>query len=251
MSERISFQDELLKQRPIGRFLKSNEELERIHNEDGFDYAADFMQYFGHLLHKRKPSYLTRVQMNQDNSISFPYDTPNMNDAIWLEFESICESDASEKYVWRASGGREQYDLEICEAGWSCTYIQMNEQNAILRRYQIFDEQTISGIQRLAMLITKHNNKDDPFVVLADKLSQKIVDDTKEKRELELLEADRPTVAGRRRLESLRSSLFNAGFSAGSVDRSRIEPLLKSPEPIDAGLPQAAFEKCTVTEPSL
>ncbi len=251
MSERISFQNELLKQRPIGRFLKSSEESEKLHHEDGFDYAADFVHYFGPLLHKRKRSYLTRVRLNQDDSISFPRDIPGMNDAIWLEFESICESDASEKYVWHISGGREQYDLEIYENSWLCTYVETNEQNAILRRYQIFDEQTISGIQRLAMLITKHSNKDDPFVVLADELSKKIVDDTKEKRELELLEADRLTVAGRRRLESLRSSLFNAGFSAGSVDRSRIEPLLKSPDPIDSGSPQVAFEKCTVTEPSL
>lgn len=224
-------------ERPIGRFFKSLEDQLDVHNSEAMVYARDFIQQNGHLLHKRKASFLARAELGTGNTISLPTESPSVDNGLWLELEVGNKSFEKEQCTWRISGGRDQYNLEVGEDGWLCTYIEKDALNNILRRYTVGDE-TASKVQLLIEAITDCHD----FKVFVGNLEEK---ENCERAELKLLEE---SIAGsdirtRKRIEALRSSLFSAGFSAGSVDRSHIMPLLNTVAPSSIDKPQPFLNK--------
>ena len=224
-------------ERPIGRFFKSLENEPDVHNHDALTYTRDFMRQHGHLLHKRKASFLARAELGDNNTISLPAEPPSMNDGLWLELVANNKLSSAERYTWRISGGREQYNLEINEDSWLCTYIEKDASNNILRRYPVGDE-IASNVQQLVKAIIDC----DDFKVSVGHIEER---DNRERAELEILEE---SIAGsnvrtRKRIDALKSSLFSAGFSAGSVDRNHIMPLLNTKAHTFIDKPQTVLDK--------
>ncbi len=215
-------------ERPIGRFFKSLEDELDMHNPHALTYARDFIHQNGHLMHKRKASFLARAELGADNTISLPVEAPSIDKGLWLELETSNKLSEIERYIWRISGGRDQYNLEVSEDGWLCTYIEKDALNNILRRYPVGDEMA-SKVQLLVEAITDCHD----FKVSVGHLEEK---GDRERAELKLLEESivGSNIRTRKRIESLRSSLFSAGFSAGSVDRNHIKPLLNPTTDIDS-----------------
>ena len=237
MSEIIPSNYETSNERPIGRFFKSIQNEPDVHCHDALTYTRDFIRQYGHLLHKRKASFLARAKLGNDNSISLSVESPSMHNGLWLEFETNNKPSCAEQYSWRISGGRDQYNLEVNEDDWLCTYIEKDALNNILRRYPVGDE-IASKVQLLVGAIIDC----DDFKALVSHIEER---DNSERDELKILEE---SIAGsnirmRKHIDALRSSLFSAGFSAGSVDRSNIEPLLNTKAPVIIDKPQPVLDK--------
>ncbi len=220
MQEAFQSRSERADERPIGRFLFALDDYEIVSHEDGFRFAKDFADEYGQLLHRGKVSFVARAQLNSDHTVSIPPDTPQYKDALWLEFDNRM-SHQDERYAWRVSGGLEQYDLEVRENHWSCTYTEKTWQGSVLRRYAVYDEQQIRGIQELVRLIVQNTSFDERV----EEMKRQI---TADEIELERLttSTERPTVKRSKRIAALKSALFNAGFYAVWADKSQVVPLL-------------------------
>ncbi len=220
MQEVFRSQSEHIDERPIGRFLFALDDYEIVSHEDGFRFAKDFADEYGQLLHKEKVSFVARAQLNPDNTVSIPPNTPQYEDAVWLEFDNR-KPYRDERYIWRVSGGVEQYDLEVREGYWLCTYIEKTRQGAVLRRYPIHDEQQIRGVHELVRSIVQNTSFDERV----EQMKRQIAADESELERL-AVSTERPTVKRGKRMSALRSALFNAGFHAGWADKSHVVPLL-------------------------
>lgn len=223
MNERLqSF--ESLNERPIGRFLNSLDMLQGIDEYyDAFIETKDFITKHQDILHRRGVSFIARAMLDNDGHVSIPRDVPKYEQAVWLELDhSVNPYGKDERVIWRLSAGREQYNLELRENYWLCTYCEKDMQGSLLRRYPLHDDGAVAGMYDIVRTIIGHPQFEEDIRQIMLKKSEDMY-------EFEALTSKEPrSLRENKRIAALRSSLFNAGFAAGSIDRTQVTPLVHS-----------------------
>ncbi len=227
MREAYQYHEEPSNERPIGRFLNSlddNSSVGMNDHEQAMDFCRQFKMLYGKLFHRDGLSSIVKARLDENNEISIekPLATLSYSDTIWVELNHHDSPSEKERYIWKVSGGSEHYDLEIRDDYWLATYSQKGNQNQILRRYPIYNEEHVRGLANMVEKIITHPDCLDQI----DDIVDNIDDSTEELKALENSPNDLYTAKRSKRIAELRSHLFRAGFGSGSVDRSNQKPLL-------------------------
>jgi hypothetical protein len=191
--------------RPIGRFLLANGE-ERSHKGGAYRYAASFADEYKDIINPAWSASMITNQKIEDESIE-------------LEFAQDLVGDRF--YTWRLAAGNVQYDTHVNDEGYYYgTYYEFSEQRAVKIRQEIGSLAVLNNVQLVIEYLTSTSEFDKQVSNIRANWWKMRVSAA----QLEMKES--PTFKERKDLESLRSQMFKAGFSVGSVDVRAKPPLL-------------------------
>jgi hypothetical protein len=205
--------------RPNGRFLLSFEQDAKVH--DVYDYASRFAHKYEDILNPKLESSIVSSEDFEHRRVELEFGNDSKKPGTYAWRLSIAgERLGSDQYEGGPRILGEQYDIDCSEQQCVATHYTFNTQRAILRKRLVTSTDELNDLQSLIQYMTDTRE----FHKTASEIRGNIT--RAQRTYAELLAQKGRSFRDSKNLASLKSQLFQAGFSVGSRSISHKVPLL-------------------------